>query len=92
MWFGTNHMATATQIGFTSERHHRVTRGHLDVHVPSADFVGETRSRFVGDGVEDPGKPSEKAHCQVNDGGLFEVEPKGVEPSTSALRTQRSPK
>jgi len=23
--------------------------------------------------------------------GFFEVEPKGVEPSTSALRTQRSP-
>jgi len=51
---------------------------------------GSAADRVASDG-ENPVKPSEKALSAGVANKAFPVERKGVEPSTSALRTQRSP-
>ncbi len=56
-------------------------------HSPGLTAVaGSTHQR-----AENPMKPSEKALFAGFANKAFQVERKGVEPSTSALRTQRSP-
>jgi integrase len=53
---------------------------------------GDLRSRSNGSRpVEKCSKPTEKALSEGVSDRAFEVEAKGLEPSTSALRTQRSP-
>lgn len=44
VWFGTNRKPQGD--GFTGERHDRVTRGRIDVHVPEAHRFGETGNPF----------------------------------------------
>lgn len=46
VWFGTNRKPAAGATGFTGERHDRVTRGRVDVHVPEAHRFGETGNPF----------------------------------------------
>lgn len=46
VWFGTNRKPAATGAGFTSERHDRITRGRVEVHVPEAHRFGETGTSF----------------------------------------------
>ncbi len=46
VWFGTNRKPAAGATGFTSERHDRITRGRVDVHVPEAHRFGQTGSSF----------------------------------------------
>ncbi|HEV7671973.1 MAG TPA: alpha/beta hydrolase [Thermoanaerobaculia bacterium] len=41
VWFGTNRKP-AGSAGFSAERHDRITRGRVDVHVPEAHRFGET--------------------------------------------------
>ncbi len=44
VWFGTNRKPQGN--GFTGERHDRITRGRVDVHVPEAHRFGETGNPF----------------------------------------------
>ena len=44
VWFGTNRKPQGE--GFTGERHARLTRGRIDVHVPEAHRFGETGTAF----------------------------------------------
>ncbi len=46
VWFGTNRKPAAYGGGFTGERHDRITRGRVEVHVPEAHRFGETGSSF----------------------------------------------
>jgi esterase/lipase superfamily enzyme len=46
VWFGTNRKPAATGAGFTGERHDRITRGRVEVHVPEAHRFGETGNSF----------------------------------------------
>jgi esterase/lipase superfamily enzyme len=46
VWFGTNRKPAANGAGFTSERHDRITRGRVEVHVPEAHRFGETGNPF----------------------------------------------
>ncbi len=46
VWFGTNRKPAAQGAGFTGERHDRITRGRVDVHVPEAHRFGETGNPF----------------------------------------------
>jgi len=46
VWFGTNRKPTAQGNGFTGERHDRITRGRVEVHVPEAHRFGETGTDF----------------------------------------------
>jgi len=64
--------------------------GHFgSIPVTLAGDRGITDRRTADD--ENPMKPSEKASSAAIANKAFPVERKGVEPSTSALRTQRSP-
>jgi esterase/lipase superfamily enzyme len=47
VWFGTNRKPTALGDGFTSERHDRITRGRVEVHIPEAHRFGETGTGFL---------------------------------------------
>lgn len=44
VWFGTNRKPQGN--GFSGERHDRITRGRVDVHVPEAHRFGETGNPF----------------------------------------------
>lgn len=46
VWFGTNRKPTAVGDGFTGERHDRITRGRVEVHVPESHRFGETGTPF----------------------------------------------
>jgi len=46
VWFGTNRKPTPLGDGFTGERHDRITRGRVEVHVPEAHRFGETGTAF----------------------------------------------
>lgn len=46
VWFGTNRKPAADGKGFTSERHDRISRGRVNVHIPEAHRFGETGSSF----------------------------------------------
>ncbi|MGH9834300.1 MAG: alpha/beta hydrolase [Blastocatellia bacterium] len=46
VWFGTNRKPAAGGTGFTGERHDRITRGRVEVHVPEAHRFGETGNSF----------------------------------------------
>ncbi len=46
VWFGTNRKPAATGAGFTGERHDRITRGRVEVHVPEAHRFGGTGTSF----------------------------------------------
>jgi esterase/lipase superfamily enzyme len=47
VWFGTNRKPTAQGDGFTGQRHDRITRGRVEVHVPEAHRFGETGTGFL---------------------------------------------
>ncbi|MGH9842093.1 MAG: alpha/beta hydrolase, partial [Blastocatellia bacterium] len=47
VWFGTNRKPAAQGEGFTGERHDRITRGRVEVHVPEAHRFGETGASFL---------------------------------------------
>ncbi len=46
VWFGTNRKPAAQGVGFSSERHDRITRGRVEVYVPEAHRFGETGASF----------------------------------------------
>jgi esterase/lipase superfamily enzyme len=46
VWFGTNRKPIVPGDGFTGERHDRITRGRVEVHVPEAHRFGETGTSF----------------------------------------------
>jgi esterase/lipase superfamily enzyme len=46
VWFGTNRKPAVGGTGFASQRHDRITRGRVDVHVPEVHRFGETGSSF----------------------------------------------
>jgi len=62
--------------------------------VSNADNLAGEATRVPDAGPDVVSLPSvnRKRPSSIADNGRHEVEPKGVEPSTSALRTQRSPK
>jgi len=46
VWFGTNRKPNAQGDGYTGERHEHITRGRVDVRVPTAHRFGETGTAF----------------------------------------------
>jgi len=47
VWFATNRQPTADGQDFTAARHHQVSRGRVDVHIPKTHRFGETGSSLL---------------------------------------------
>ncbi len=84
---GTDHARSLLGQGLGKTRTSEAISSHSLTHSPTLTAVAGSTPRRT----DNPMKPSEKALFAGFANKAFPVERKGVEPSTSALRTQRSP-